>query len=142
MSADPGEEAVRIDKWLWRARFFKTRTLAAKVCSGGRVRHAGSSISKAHHRVRVGDVLTFAQGRYIRVIKVLALGSRRGPASEARLLYEDLKPPEDSQAMPDGPAGSPGSASRALPAGRRPAGSGRPTKKERRLTERLRGEGE
>ncbi len=133
MSAETGGEALRIDKWLWRARFFKTRTLAAKVCSAGRVRHAGAAISKAHHRVRVGDVLTFAQGRYIRVVKVLDLGTRRGPAKEARLLYEDLKPPEDSAAMPSAPPGA---------GGRRPAGSGRPTKKERRLTERLRGEGD
>ena len=126
MSTGSSEESLRLDKWLWHARFFKTRTLAAKVCNAGRVRHAGSSITKAKYRVRVGDVLTFAQGRFIRVVKVLALGTRRGPATEARTLYEDLKPPEASEAMPS-PVG-------------RPAGSGRPTKKDRRLTERLRGE--
>lgn len=119
---------LRLDKWLWQARFFKTRSLAAKICTGGRVRSGGAAVTKAHHQVRVGDVLTFAQGRYIRVVKVLALGTRRGPASEARTLYEDLKPPEDSQAMEtmSAPAG-----------GRRPVGAGRPTKRERRRIDRL-----
>ncbi len=125
-TASPDSNGQRLDKWLWRARFFKTRTLAAKLCNGGHVRSGGNAISKAHHQVRIGDVLTFAQGRYIRVVKVLALGARRGPASEARTLYEDLKPPETSQAMP-------------LSSGVwRPAGAGRPTKRERRLIDQLR----
>ncbi len=125
-AASSDSNGQRVDKWLWRARFFKTRTLAAKICSGGRVRSGGATVAKAHHLVRVGDVLTFAQGRYIRVIKVLALGTRRGPATEARALYEDPKPPETSQAMPP-PLG-----------GRRPAGAGRPTKRERRRIDHLR----
>lgn len=124
-SPDPEGQSQRLDKWLWHARFFKTRTLAAKVCSAGHVRSGGSAITKAHHQVRVGDVLTFAQGRYIRVVRVLALSERRGPAAEARALYEDLEPRETSQAMP------------AIP--RRPAGAGRPTKRERRRLDRLRG---
>ena len=126
-AASADSNGQRLDKWLWRARFFKTRTLATKICSGGRVRSGGATVAKAHHLVRVGDVLTFAQGRYIRVIKVLALGTRRGPATEARALYEDLKPPEASQAMPSSYGG------------RRPAGAGRPTKHERRLIDQLRG---
>ena len=130
----PEAAGQRLDKWLWRARFFKTRSLAAKVCSGGHVRSGGAAVTKAHHQVRVGDVLTFAQGRYIRVVKVLALGTRRGPASEARTLYEDLKPPEASQAM--GPMAAMG----APPGGRRPAGAGRPTKRERRSIDQLRSE--
>ena len=125
-AASPESNGQRLDKWLWRARFFKTRTLAAKLCNGGHVRSGGNAITKAHHQVRIGDVLTFAQGRYIRVVKVLALGTRRGPASEARTLYEDLNPPETSQAMP------------ATSGGRRPAGAGRPTKRERRLIDQLR----
>ena len=125
-AASPESNGQRLDKWLWRARFFKTRTLAAKLCNGGHVRSGGNAISKAHHQVRIGDVLTFAQGRYIRVVKVLALGTRRGPASEARTLYEDLNPPETSQPMP------------ATSGGRRPAGAGRPTKRERRLIDQLR----
>jgi ribosome-associated heat shock protein Hsp15 len=125
-TASPDSNGQRLDKWLWRARFFKTRTLAAKLCNGGHVRSGGNAISKAHHQVRIGDVLTFAQGRYIRVVKVLAVGARRGPASEARALYEDLNPPDASQAMPS------------TPGGRRPAGAGRPTKRERRLIDQLR----
>ena len=125
-TANPDSNGQRLDKWLWRARFFKTRTTAAKLCNGGHVRSGGNAISKAHHQVRIGDVLTFAQGRYIRVVKVLAVGARRGPASEARALYEDLSPPDASQAMPS------------TPGGRRPAGAGRPTKRERRLIDQLR----
>jgi len=126
-TASPDSNGQRLDKWLWRARFFKTRTLAAKLCNGGHVRSGGNAISKAHHQVRIGDVLTFAQGRYIRVVKVLAVGARRGPASEARAPYEDPKPPETSQARP------------ATSGGRRPAGAGRPTKRERRRIDQLRG---
>ena len=126
-TASPESNGQRLDKWLWRARFFKTRTLAAKLCNGGHVRSGGNAITKAHHLVRIDDVLTFAQGRYIRVVKVLALGTRRGPATEARTLYEDLEPPETSQAMPS------------TSGGRRPAGAGRPTKRERRRIDQLRG---
>jgi ribosome-associated heat shock protein Hsp15 len=82
----------RLDKWLWSARFFKTRTRAAALCAEGKIRMSGRVISKAHVTVRVGDVLTFPLGRHIRVVKVLALAERRGPAAEARALYEDLNP--------------------------------------------------
>lgn len=84
-----------MDKWLWYARFFKTRSLAARICEDGRVRVNGDSIVKPHHPVRPGDVLTFIQGRRVRIIKVLELAGRRGPASEARTLYEDLDEAED-----------------------------------------------
>ena len=86
-------ETQRLDKWLWCARFCKTRALAAKLCADGRVRLGGRVIQKAHHAVRAGDVLTFPLGPHIRVIRIAALGLRRGPASEARALYEDLAPP-------------------------------------------------
>ncbi|UEM20351.1 RNA-binding S4 domain-containing protein [Skermanella mucosa] len=115
---------LRLDKWLWYARFFKTRSLAAKLCAAGAVRIGGAPVTKAHHAVKPGDVLTFAQGRHIRIIKVMALGTRRGPAPEAQALYEDLSPPAPETAM-------------ARPA-ERPPGAGRPTKAERRATERLR----
>jgi ribosome-associated heat shock protein Hsp15 len=82
----------RIDKWLWCARFFKSRTLAASACSDGRVRVSGQAVKKAHHPVKPGDVLTFPQGPHIRVVRVAALAQRRGPAPEARGLYEDLAP--------------------------------------------------
>ena len=86
-------ETQRLDKWLWFARFFKSRTLAAKLCEEERIRVNRALIAKAHQPVRVGDVLTFPQARQIRVVRVLGLGARRGPAEEARTLYEDLDPP-------------------------------------------------
>jgi len=125
--AGPGR--LRIDKWLWFARFFKTRSLAAKLCNGGTVRVSGTVITKAHFTVKPGDVLTFPQGRHIRVVKVVALGTRRGPAEEARTLYEDLSPPVREEAIQDP----------YLPSGRAP-GAGRPTKRDRRELDRLHGE--
>ncbi len=83
---------IRIDKWLWQARFFKTRASASRLCLAGRVRIDGKVIAKAHHALKVGDVLTFPQARRIRVVRVAALGVRRGPAREAATLYEDLAP--------------------------------------------------
>ena len=82
----------RLDKWLWAARFFKSRGRASALCAEGKIRMSGRVISKAHVTVRVGDVLTFPLGRYIRVVKVRALAQRRGPAPEARALYDDLNP--------------------------------------------------
>ena len=87
------EESLRIDKWLWQARFFKSRGLAAKICEHGRLRLNRQRVSKPHQHIRVGDVLTFPQGELVRVVRIAALGTRRGPAPEARMLYEDLSPP-------------------------------------------------
>ncbi len=81
---------LRLDKWLWQARFFKTRGLAAKFCETGRLRVNGEPTQKAHYQVREGDVLTFPLGSGVRVVRVLALGERRGPAPEARTLYEEV----------------------------------------------------
>ena len=83
---------MRIDKWLWQARFFKTRALAAKLVEGGHVRVNSARIGKSSVTVTSGDVLTFAQAGRIRVIRVLGVGLRRGPASEAQTLYLDLEP--------------------------------------------------
>lgn len=132
-----GSEGLRADKWLWYARFFKTRSLATKICQAGKLRLSGQGVVKAHFKVKVGDVLTFPQARHIRVIKVLALAERRGPASEAQALYEDLKPPDDAGRLP---RGTPSPTSRASlgAAGERDPGSGRPTKRERRVLDRLR----
>ena len=102
--ADRGDhdtERPRLDKWLWQARFFKTRSLAAKICATGAVRIDGTQTLKAHAAIRPGQVLTFIQGRHIRVIEVLALAERRGPASEAQLLYRDLQPPTPEEALPE-----------------------------------------
>lgn len=123
-------DSLRIDKWLWYARFFKSRTLAGGFVAGGKLRLNGENVSKAHQAVRVGDVLTFPLGPYIRVIKIVELGTRRGPAPEARTLYEDLDPPKPR---------SKDDADRPAPPARREPGSGRPTKTERRATDRLRG---
>ena len=129
------EAALRVDKWLWHARFFKTRTLAGKLCNAGKLRIDGTVVSKAHHKVKPGDVLTFPQGRHIRVVRVLALAERRGPATEARLLYEDLKPPEPANKLPPAETGTgPGLGPRS---GARAIGSGRPTKRDRRALDRL-----
>lgn len=81
---------MRIDKWLWQARFFKTRTLAASVVEAGHLRLNGMHVAKPAHAVAVGDTLTFAQGSRIRVIRVTCLSLRRGPATEAQALYCDL----------------------------------------------------
>jgi len=89
---EQSQDTLRVDKWLWYARFFKTRSLAAKVVSSGGVRLNGSHIKKSSVLIKVGDTLTFAQSRDVRVIKIAELGARRGPASEAQLLYEDLAP--------------------------------------------------
>jgi ribosome-associated heat shock protein Hsp15 len=90
---------IRLDKWLWHARFVKTRGLAAKLCEGG-IRIDGNLVAKAGATVRPGQVLTFALGRHVRVIELVAIGVRRGPAEEARALYRDLAPPAPETAMP------------------------------------------
>lgn len=91
-------ERIRLDKWLWQARFFKSRGLAAEAVSAGRVRVNGARVTKPATPVRPGDGLSFAQGSRVRVIRVLGIGVRRGPATEARLLYHDLDEPQ-----PEGP---------------------------------------
>jgi ribosome-associated heat shock protein Hsp15 len=92
MTGEP-EATQRLDKWLWCARFFKSRSIASDLCLAGRVRVNRAPTTKAHHPVRLGDVLTFPQGRAIRVVRVLSLAERRGPASEAQCLYEDIAEP-------------------------------------------------
>ena len=84
---------IRLDKWLWYARFFKTRGLAAKTVSAGHVRVNAARVSKPAQAVGPGDTLTFPQAKRIRVVRILAPGTRRGPAPEAQALYEDLSPP-------------------------------------------------
>jgi ribosome-associated heat shock protein Hsp15 len=80
--------SVRIDKWLWHARFYKTRSLAQTAAASGRIRLNGLRVEKAHHIVRQGDVLTVARGREVLVVRVCGEADRRGPASEAQALYE------------------------------------------------------
>ena len=133
MTASAGEpERLRIDKWLWHARFFKSRSLAGETASSGRLRVNGARITKAAYLVKEGDVLTFPQGRRIRVVRVLGMGTRRGPAAEAERLYDDLDPPVTG-AVASAPGGQ-----AAAKSGERPQGSGRPTKRERRDIDALR----
>jgi ribosomal 50S subunit-recycling heat shock protein len=91
------EDAVRADVWLWRARFCKTRSLAARLIEGGRVRltRAGQEtrLDKPARTVKPGDVLVFAIGGRLIAVKVEALGVRRGPPAEARALYTPLDEP-------------------------------------------------
>lgn len=125
-TADARKGDLRLDKWLWFARFVKSRSLATKLVIDGNMRINGTLTHKAHYAVKTGDVLTFALGAHIRVIRVAALGTRRGPAPEAQLLYEDLDPPSPrapSSSVPDFEA--------------REAGAGRPTKRDRRQTANL-----
>ena len=88
-------EHCRADVWLWRARFFKTRTLAAKFCEEGRVRltRAGAEtrLDKPARTLRVGDQPVFAVGGRLTAVSIAALGERRGPPAEARALYEPLQ---------------------------------------------------
>ncbi|SEL01806.1 heat shock protein Hsp15 [Roseovarius nanhaiticus] len=115
----PDQGKIRLDKWLWHARFFKTRGLAAGVVKSGHVRVNGNRAGKAAHAVRSGDVLTFSQADTVRVVRILALGTRRGPAPEAQALYDDLTPPPVKSETPVSP-------------NPRYEGKGRPTKKDRR----------
>ncbi|MCB1333962.1 MAG: RNA-binding S4 domain-containing protein [Roseivivax sp.] len=122
MSAPEGK--IRIDKWLWQARFFKTRSLATKVVGAGHCRVNGTHVAKPAYAVAPGDVLTFPQGHSVRVVRVLAPGERRGPAPEAQTLYEDLTPASEQ----------------AAPVAAAPAfdGGGRPTKRDRRKLDQKR----
>lgn len=118
---------IRADKWLWYARFFKTRSKAGEIAGSGGLRINGDRCSKASQTVRPGDVLTFPQARHVRVIRIETLGTRRGPASEASGLYTDLDPPvapeKQSESVP--------------PPAERPPGAGRPTKRARREIDAL-----
>ena len=131
----PGRESpsrLRIDKWLWAARFFKTRSLARDAVESGKVRLDGDRV-KPSREVKAGDTLIIQLGEFTWTVSVLGLSDRRGPAPEARLLYSEdaesqaarLKQIETRQWVAD-----PGSAIK-----------GRPPKRDRRLIHRFRGQG-
>ena len=132
MSDPTGAPSLRLDKWLWYARFFKTRALATKAIAGGRFRLDGEVMSKPHRAAQPGQVLTFMQGDRVRVIRIVELGSRRGPATEAVLLYEDLSPEVSKRES--------GAEKAALVFESRERGTGRPTKRDRRATQNLKSE--
>jgi len=114
----PGQ---RLDKWLWCARLTKTRTGAARLIEAGKVRINGDRTLKASRLVQTGDVVTAAFLGRLSVVRVVGASERRGPASLARTLYEDLTPPAPPRAETDGRQGP------------------RPTKRDRRRLEALRG---
>ena len=116
--------SVRIDKWLWAARCFKTRSLAGDACSGGKITINGKT-AKPSSSVRPDDMVEANTPGGPRVLRVVALAERRGPASFAQTLYEDLTPPP------------PPREARQLPPLLRNRGAGRPTKRDRRQIDRF-----
>jgi ribosome-associated heat shock protein Hsp15 len=122
------DERQRIDKWLWHARVVRTRSAAAALTASGHVRLNGVRVEAPGRAVKVGDVLTVALDRRVRVLKIAGLSLRRGGAEAGRALYDDLTPAAER------PAESPVAA--------REPGAGRPNKQERRAIERLRGRNE
>jgi ribosome-associated heat shock protein Hsp15 len=116
----------RIDKWLWHARVVRTRSAAAALADAGLVRINGARVDASSRPVRPGDVVTVALDRNVRILKVTGYAERRGSADLARGLFEDLTPAASPQ--PHVP-----------PVGVRDEGAGRPTKRERRETDRLKG---
>ncbi len=90
MSGAEDRDWQRVDKWLWCARFLKARSDCARLVAEGALRINRQPTDKPHARLRPGDVLTFALRGDVRVVEVLSLASRRGPAPEARMLYRDI----------------------------------------------------
>ena len=127
---DTDDGRVRLDKWLWAARFYKTRALAAEAIGGGKV-HVNGARAKRARPLEVGDELRVRFGPYEHIVVVRALSARRGPASAAAELYEELP---ESRAAREKRAEQ----LKTLHAAFMPE-KGRPTKRERREIERLRG---
>ena len=125
--ASGGSSSRRVDQWLWFARVVKSRTLAAELVAGGKVRINRERIDKPSQPVRVGDVVTVAAHSRVRVLKVAAMGTRRGPPVEAATLFDDLTPPAELRSGMFRPAAA---------AAREP-GAGRPTKRDRRNIDRF-----
>ena len=88
--SEPASQPTRMDKWLWAARFYKTRALAAEAVAGGKVEVNGMR-GKPSRNVRIGDALTIRRGPYAWTVMVKALSTRRGPSTEAQLLYEETE---------------------------------------------------
>jgi ribosome-associated heat shock protein Hsp15 len=122
--SDTPATAVRLDRWLWAARMFRSRSLAAEACQGGKVVVNGNG-AKPHKLVRPSDEIEITLPGGKRKLKLLDVAERRGPASVARLLYDDLTPPKPPEPPRD-------------PGVWRESGSGRPTKRDRRQLDRMR----
>lgn len=138
---DTSNQSQRLDKWLWYARVAKTRSLAAALVERGKIRVNRVRTQKPSHMVKPGDVITASVGRAVRVLKVVEPGNRRGPASEAQTLFEDLTPVNEERGSSAQSAGSDaghrGSPQTVAPASNPP--SARPTKKERRQIAKVKG---
>ena len=144
--ARPGDGGgeQRLDKWLWYARVAKTRTLAAGLVTDGKVRVNRQKVAKPAHAVRVGDVVTVSVARGVRVLRIEATGTRRGPATEARLLFDEIVPlPGGAKSAAQGGGEgdddgvSPAQGSEGASGGAVAMRPGRPTKRDRRAIERL-----
>jgi len=129
MSADKGSTKTRIDKWLWAARFFKTRNLAIEAVNGGKV-HLNSQRTKPAKEVHIGDMLTIRKGEIEWIVEVLALSVQRRSATEAALLYVETEESQKKRALG-------AEARKQMYAEQRPRGMGRPTKKDRRVIHRF-----
>lgn len=121
-------EQRRIDQWLFFTRLTKSRSLAGRLVEAGKIRINKEKITKASETLKIGDVVTAMINRNLKVVEVLDLGQRRGPASEAQTLYADLTPKTDKAKkgrllLANSPS--------------RPQGMGRPTKKDRRMIDSL-----
>jgi ribosome-associated heat shock protein Hsp15 len=117
---------IRLDRWLFAARFFRSRTVAAAACDGGKIDVNGQA-AKPARLVRPGDLLNVTMPPGKRIVRVVGLAERRGPAAQAATLYQDLTPPP------------PPGADRPRAPMYRPRGAGRPTKRDRRLVDRISG---
>lgn len=123
-----GPASIRIDKWLFHARIIKSRSLAAKFVTGGDVLVNGQRVTQPSRAVKPGDTLTLTRDRHVGIFEIRSCGTRRGPAPEAQLLYDDKSPPRPPRAA--------SALDRLVPV--REPGSGRPTKRERRALDQLR----
>lgn len=126
----PATTSVRIDKWLWAARFFKTRAVAADAVTGGKVEVGGERVKPAR-AVRIGELVNIRLGPYVHIVRVLGLSGTRGPASVAVLLYEETP---ESKVAREKHAWTLRHAAPVID-----PGEGRPTKKDRRTIEKWRG---
>ena len=132
MAATPNlNSRQRLDKWLFFTRLVKSRSLAQKAIEAGDVRVNGRPVKQSAHLLQAGDVLSFSSAHRDVVVKVVLPGTRRGPFEEARLLYEDLSSPKSEPGV-DLP----------LEQAARERGAGRPTKRDRRVIDRLFGRSE
>ena len=128
----------RLDQWLWHARFAKSRTLAHAVIERGKVRINREKVTKPSQSLKIGDVVTLSTGPRVRIFEVRSLGVRRGPAIEAQLLFLELTPtPDRTTSSPKAEIGAGPSPATDLVDAVRLMGAGRPTKRDRRATERL-----